>query len=276
MAELVAGGTGPRDLIAFQRAFTAYIRDPQSASAPPGVPPDRMELYAQLVFGNVERVMGNMFPVLKSLLPECQWLALARQFFRDHDMHDPLFQSMPREFLRFLEQRAPAQEDPPYLLELAHWEWVDYALSIDVTEMDLAGVERHGDLLAGRPVLNPLVWMSSYTFPVHRFREEAPPRAAPSVPTYLLAYRDPEDRNAYLELNPLSARLLELIDGGEHGCGASLLQALAKETATCCDEAWMAAGRAMLEGYLQRGILLGVERSGATLAHAITAPCTNT
>lgn len=250
---VVMNGTG-ESLLAFQQAFTGYVRDPEHRTPPSSIPLERMQLYAQLVFGNVERVMGNMFPVLKSRLPECQWHALAREFFRDHDLHDPLFQSMPREFLNFLEQRAPAAEDPPYLLELAHWEWVDYALSIDLTEIELDGVERDSALLTGRPRLNPLVWMLSYAFPVHRYRDEAP---AGEMPTYLVAYRDLEDRVGYLELNAVTARLLEMIDEGTHATGAEILHALAAQMGQACDDDFRRAGADMLEELRRRDIVLG-------------------
>ena len=254
MSEPVAMNGNSESLLAFQQAFTGYIRDPDQRTPPPSIPLERMQLYAQLVFGNVERVMGNMFPVLKSRLPECQWYALAREFFRDHDLHDPLFQSMPREFLNFLEQRAPAAEDPPYLLELAHWEWVDYALSIDVTEIELDGVERDATLLTGRPRLNPLVWMLSYAYPVHRYRDEAP---AGEIPTYLVAYRDLEDRVGFLELNAVTARLLEMIDAGAHATGQDILHALAAEMGQACDDDFQRAGEDMLEELRRRDIVLG-------------------
>jgi hypothetical protein len=249
----------PSALREFQQAFTAYIRDPQHAPAPDAIPLQRMQLYAALVFGNVERVMANMFPVLKSRLPDCQWHALARQFFRDHDMHDPLFQAMPAEFLRFLESREPHADDPPYLLELAHWEWVDYALSIDATEIDLAGIERDGDMLSGQAVLNPLVWMLNYEFPVHRFRDEAPPAVAPAAPTYLVAYRDTDDMVGYLELNAVTARLLEMIDSAEHATGKDLLHALANELGGDCDAGFVAAGQEMLANLRAREIVLGIK-----------------
>jgi hypothetical protein len=258
MSELAVSDTAPRGLRDFQQAFTRYIRDPQHRPAPVGIAPERMQLYAQLVFGNVERVMSNMFPVLKSLLPPAGWLALARAFFRDHDMHDPLFQSMPREFLRFLELRVPTPQDPPYLLELAHWEWVDYALSIDATDIALDAIERDGSLLARRPVLNPLVWMLSYQFPVQRFRDETPLEHAPEEPTYLVAYRDLDDRNAYLQLNAVSARLLELLDGDDYDSGAAILHALAQELGKQGDAEFEVAGREMLESLRERHIILGV------------------
>lgn len=254
---VVTAGTGV--LENFQRAFTSYVRDPQQAPPPPEISLERMQLYAQLVFGNVERVMSNMFPVLKSLLSAARWNELARGFFRDHDMHDPLFQSMPREFVSYVEGLTPVADDPPFLLELAHYEWVDYALSIDTTEVDLTNVDRAGCLLAGTPLLNPLVWMLSYQFPVHRFRDEAPLADAPAAPTYLVAYRDLEDCSGYFELNTVSARLLELLDESDGQCGAELLRRVATEIGADYNEAFIAAGRDMLEGLRARDIVLGVK-----------------
>ncbi len=254
MSESIHQGCDAPGLVAFQRAFTGYVRDPEHATPPAAIPLERMRLYAELVFGNVERVMGNMFPVLKSRLDACLWHRLAREFFRDHDMHDPLFQSMPREFLSFLEQRAPSAEDPPWLLELAHWEWVDYALSIDVTEIELGDVDRDAALLSGRLRLNPLVWMLSYTFPVHRYRDEGP---GGEMPSYLVAYRDLEDRVGYLDLNAVTARLLEMIDEGAHATGEGILSALAAEMGQACDDDFLHAGTHMLEALRQRDIVLG-------------------
>ncbi len=255
MSESIHLGCDAPGLVAFQRAFTGYVRDPEHATPPASIPLERMRLYAELVFGNVERVMGNMFPVLKSRLDACLWHRLAREFFRDHDMHDPLFQSMPREFLAFLEQRAASPADPPYLLELAHWEWVDYALSIDSTEITLDEVEPDGALLDGQPVLNPLLWMLRYEFPVHRYRDETPGNEAP---TYLVAWRDLDDRVGYLELNALTARLLEMLDGAEHSRGAQVLEALAAELGQDCDERFLRAGLEILEDLRQRQVVLGV------------------
>ena len=260
MFDTTTSSAAAAGLVDFQRAFTAYIRDPARAPAPVEIPPERMQLYAELVFGNVERVMSNMFPVLKSRLSVCHWHQLAREFFRDHDLHDPLFQSMPREFLRFLENRTPAAHEPPYLLELAHWEWVDYALSIDLTEITRDGIVRDGCLLSSKPALNPLVWMLCYQFPVQRFRDQAPGCDAPPQPTYLVAYRDGEDRVGYLELNAVTARLLELLDGGEYARGEALLQVLAGELGQECNAAFLAAGQTMLEDLRARDIVLGVWR----------------
>lgn len=256
MPEIAAGSDGGA-LRRFQTAFTAYIRDPAQATPPPEVTAERMQLYADLVFGNVERVMGNLFPVLKQVTPAVAWHTLVRSFFRDYPLHDPLFATMPQEFVNYLQSRAATADDAPFLLELAHYEWVDYALSVDEAEIDLTGIESDGDLLRGRPALNPLVWMLRYAFPVQRFRDEPPVFEAPATPTYLVAYRDREDRVGYLELNAVTARLLELIDQRGERCGQDLLAAIADERGHALTADFAAAGRAALEQLRAKDLVLG-------------------
>ena len=259
------GGAAASDgaLARFQAAFTAYIRDPEHATAPPEVTPERMALYSRLVFGNCERVMSNMFPVLKQVLPEAQWQGLARSFFRDHPMHDPLFQAMPQEFVRYLQGRPRAAEEPPFLLELAHYEWVDYALSVDEAEISLEGIDADGDLLEGRPALNPLVWMLRYEFPVHTYREHPPAAAPASQPTYLVACRALDDRVHFMELNAVSARLLELIDEASADTGRDLLRRLAGELQQAAD-ALLDSGLEMLRQLRTKAVLLGTRSPART------------
>ena len=244
-------------LVRFQSAFTAYVRDPEHAPSPHEIPRERMDLYARLVFGNVERVMSNMFPVLKSHLAETAWNTIVRAFFRDFPMHDPLFRTMPKEFVRYLQERPRADDDPPYLLELAHYEWVDYALTVDESEIDLTGVDEDGDLLAGRPALNPLLWMLSYDFPVHTFRSEQPSTSAPALPTYLVASRGRDDRLTILELNAVSARLLELIDEQPARSGQELLEITAADLGHEVTPTFLSAGRDMLERFRAKDVILG-------------------
>lgn len=247
----------PGALRRFQTAFTRHIRDPASAPAPREIVPARMALYGRLVFGNVERVMANMFPVLKARLPEPDWLALLRRFFRDHPMHDPLFQSMPQEFVHYLEARGPVAGEPPYLLELAHYEWVDYALSVDETVIDMSDIDPEGVLADGRPALNPLVWMLRYDYPVHTFRVAEPPAEPPATPSYLVAYRDRHDKVGYVELNTISARLLELIDDHPEWATSAVLSALARELEVACDGLFHERGLALLSELHERQVILG-------------------
>src|SRR5690606_35206729 len=107
------------------------------------------------------------------------------------------------------------------------------------------------------PVLNPLVWMLRYEYPVHTFRDEAPPPSLPAQPTYLVACRDPAYRVVYLELNMVSARLLELVDQHPAASGRELLALIANELAQACDDAFLASGRDTLERMRAKAVLLG-------------------
>ncbi|MGD8482640.1 MAG: putative DNA-binding domain-containing protein, partial [Gammaproteobacteria bacterium] len=135
-----------------QFAFAGHIRDPENNAAPEGIEDRRMAIYRQLFFNNVSQLLSRTFPILFRILGQDRWEALIRDYFSRHRSHTPLFLEMPREFLQYLEkERGQAEGDPPFLYELAHYEWVELALSIDEREPDPASVDPRGDLLDGRP-----------------------------------------------------------------------------------------------------------------------------
>jgi len=124
-------GAARPDFISRQYAFAAHIRDPHNNPAPAGIEDRRLGIYRELFFNNVEGFLSSSFPVLKQLYTEQDWLALARDFFAGHHCHSPLFLEIPREFLAYLDnERGQRDTDPPFLRELAHYEWVELALSV--------------------------------------------------------------------------------------------------------------------------------------------------
>ncbi len=132
-----------------------------------------MGIYRDLFFNNITGFLSTNFPVLKSLYDEKPWQELCRDFYTEFRCHTPLFPEIPREFLRYLQDcRQDHQDDPPFILELAHYEWVELALSLDEAELDGIEANPDGDLLNGIPVLSPLAWPLSYQYPVHRIRAD--------------------------------------------------------------------------------------------------------
>jgi hypothetical protein len=114
-----------------QFAFAAHIRDPQNAAAPDGIEDRRMAIYRDLFFNNLKSLLSNMFPVLKKLHNADDWAAIIRQFMHKHRATTPYFLQLPAEFLAFLQDEyEPQSGDLPFLLELAHYEYVELALSI--------------------------------------------------------------------------------------------------------------------------------------------------
>lgn len=88
-----------------QQAFMAYIRDPDNQPAPSGIESRRLKIYQELFFNNIEGFVSSAFPVLKSLYPATQWLALVRQFFVKHHCKSPYFLEISQEFLLFFTRR---------------------------------------------------------------------------------------------------------------------------------------------------------------------------
>ncbi len=248
------------DFIRQQYAFAAHIRDPRHQPPPEGIEDRRLGIYRELFFNNIENFLSNSFPVLKRILAPSAWLALARDFFAHHRCHSPLFLEIPREFLNYLEiERGERAGDPPFLRELAHYEWVELALSV-AEEPPPPSVEAQGDLLAAAPVLSALAWPLAYHYPVHRIGPEFQPQAPLAQPVYLLVYRDPADEVGFLELNAVSARLFALLQQEPRRDGRSLLRQIAQELAHPQPPQVVQGGAEILEQWRQLGIVLGTAR----------------
>lgn len=242
-----------------QYAFTAHLRDPVRNPPPMGIEDRRMKLYRELLYNNVEGFIANGFPVLRGLYDDHAWHRLIRDFFSRHRSRTPYFHGIGKEFLDYLQtERAGQAEDPLFLLELAHYEWAEMALSISEIELDLDGVNECGDMLEEVPVLSPLAWPVAYQYPVHRISVDFRPSVAPSQPTYIVVYRGRDDQVGFLEVNAVTARLLQLMESQPELAGRQQLQKLAQELEHPKPEVVVKAGQEMLEGLRQRDIILGV------------------
>ena len=210
-----------------QFSMADFLRNPRTKPAPEGIEPRRLKIYQDLVYNNIEGFISNGFPVLRSLYEDTTWHALVQAFIDGHRCHTPYFLEISQEFLRFLtEEYQLGESDPLFIAELAHYEWVELAL--DVSMEDFANVTEIHDPVLEVPILSPLAWLLSYQFPVHKIGKSFQPSEA-AEPTFLVVYRNPEDDVCFMELNPASARLLELVRDNTGATGASLLTQLSEE-----------------------------------------------
>ncbi len=243
------------DFTELQRRFAAHLRDPDNVPPPPGIEPRRLDVYRELFFNNVASLLGGTFPVCRDILGEPGWRGLVRRFYAGHRAHTPYFLELPSEFVQWLGERSDdAPGLPPFLAELAHYEWVELALSVSDAEPDPSGFDPAGDLLEGRPVVSPLAWPLAYRWPVHRLSHAYRPEAPGDLPTFLVVYRDAEGKVRFLETDAATARLLELMDADAGATGSASLARVAAELGAS-DAA--AGGAELLEGLRARGILLG-------------------
>lgn len=244
-----------------QLAFTAHIRDPDSTPPPAGIPPRRMAIYTELFFNNVNDQLSANFPVLRRITSDERWQALVRDFMIRHRSATPLFTEVGLEFLEYLQQeREPRPDDWPFMLELAHYEYVELAVAISTADEGLGDFDPNGDLLVGRPLIGPTAWNLSYRWPVQMIGPEYLPEEPPAEPTHLVVYRDRQDRVHFLQINAVTQRLLALLKENPQSTGLDVLRSIAQELAHPDPDAVMQAGAGLLADLRQRNVILGTRR----------------
>lgn len=244
-----------------QYAFTAHVRDPNVNARPADIEDRRMAIYRNLFYNNIQGFIANGFPVLRQLYNDTDWHRMTRDFFAHHRSHTPYFLEISQEFLKYLQdERAPQPEDPPFIKELAHYEWVELALSVSEDEPDWARIDPAGDLLNGRPVLSPLAWLLSYQYPVHKIGPDFRPEVPGEQPTYLLVHRDAQDKLGFMEVNPVTARLVALLEESPESTGSELLVRIAEELKHPQPEQVMQGGAQTLTQLHGAGVVLGTWR----------------
>jgi len=242
-----------------QYAFAAHIRDPENVAAPEGIESRRMAIYRKLFFNNLFNLLGTFFPVLRKIHSDTQWRRFIRGFMQHHRAQTPYFLQLPEEFLGYLQNEfEPADNDYPFLLELAHYEYAELALSVSEDENDLAGVDPTGDLLAQTPVKSALSWSYAYRYAVHRISPDFLPEQPEEHSVYLALYRGSDDKVGFLELNAVTAALLDAIEFNEDNVsGEQLLRALARKINYPDADALIAHGADALREMRQLEILSG-------------------
>lgn len=242
----------------YQAEFTGHIRNPKSAARPKGVPARRMKVYTEIVFNNMEGTLAACFPVSKKVLGIRRWMRLVRDFMAQHSCATPWFRQIPEELLRWLETLPPCNQDlPPFLYSLAHYEWVELAIAVSDAALDTDKLIADGNPLVGRPVLAPALALLQYDYPVHRISPKFKPTQPLAEPVHLLVFRDVADEVRFIELNPVSTRLLGLLQPGKL-TGRQALEQIAAEMQHPVPETVIQFGAELLEDLKKRDAILGV------------------
>jgi len=237
-----------------QLAFAAYIRDPQQNPMPVDVAESRMAMYRALFFNNIEGFLSGNFPVLRALLNDEQWLALTQDFYAKHPCHTPYFLQIPAEFLSYLQHERQCETDFPFMLELAHYEWVEMALATSEEEV-VTHDKNLNELLNHAIALSPLAWPLAYQYPVHKIGPDFLPLAASAQPTFIVVYRDTLDDVNFIEITSLTYRMLELIQAQEAILTADCLQQLAVESQHPNPELIISSGLEILKTLAEKTII---------------------
>lgn len=256
-------------MVSFQQAATQladHIRNPEHESGPANIEDRRLKIYRELFYNNIEGFVSGAFPVLRSLIDDTVWHEMVRDFIVQYRCQTPYFLEISQEFQRYLSSEPAILQSghfPPFVHELAHYEWAELALDIDEEDIEryeqLHHVERNADLLACLPVVSPLAWSLAYQYPVHLIGVDYQPDSIPEQPSYLIVYRNREDKVGFMEANAVTARLLSLLGEMSEGNGRDCLLRIAEEMQHPHPEQIVESGLAILQQLHSLDIILGAK-----------------
>lgn len=245
-----------------QYEFTAHLRDPDNNAAPIEIEDRRMEIYRGLFYRNIEGFIKRGFPVIRKLYSDKNWHKMVRHFYANHESQSPYFRDIAAEFLFYLEyEREPREEDPVFLVELAHYEWLEVLLNFSDAKIDWENIDKQADLLQSVPVLTPFMRFNQYQYPVHQIKPDFQPTAPAEQPTFLLVYRNQKDKVAFMEVNPVTARLLNMMENNATLTGEQMLGTIAGELPQLKPETVVYGGHKTLLDLQQKDIILGGQLS---------------
>ena len=223
-----------------QRALAARIRQPAQQPLLDGITAERMAVYETLFFNNIEGFISGAFPVLRRLFEASRWQRLVRSFIATHQARTPFFLQISQEFLAWLQQGYVAEAgDPPFMLELAHYEWVELALDVSDAQVPAQG-------------WSPLAWPLAYQWPVQRIGVDYQPLTPPAEPTCLLVWRDAQDKVRFMQLSPFAYQLAARLQAGEAAEPALLEQA--QQQGLKADTQYFNNAKTLLDEWQRQGI----------------------
>jgi hypothetical protein len=239
-----------------QHTLGRYLRDPDHCVPPAGMDVARAQVYRDLIFANLLSLLSGTFPVLIKILGDERWRSLVRIFLRDYRARTPKFGEIAREFVEFLAAEPQALSNgpwPPFMVELAHYEWIEMVLQQSEAE-PLAPSD--AALLLDRPLqVSPLAWPLVYAWPVQWVGPDYQPEAIPAQPTLLLVRRAEDWSVKFSELSPLAWRLLQRIGELPQLSGREQLEGLAVEAGEAGSQAFMDSGAALLRQMQGEGVV---------------------
>ena len=248
-----------KDFQTLQYQLAAHLRNPHSNPPPERLENRRLEIYRNLFFNNIVGFVSNAFPVLKKFYSENDWRTLIRKFYTQHKSHSPYFPDISKEFLDYLKnEHETCRVDPPFIKELAHYEWIELAMDMAEEDVDLAAIDPHGDPMKAPPALSPLAWRLMYRWPVHRIGPDFRPEEPSVEPTRLVVCRNRSDKVNFIVLNQMTDLLLDEIAQHPRRTGREQIEEVVRRLRLPDTDTALEGGARTFSKMREKDVILGV------------------
>ena len=252
------------DFQQYQHQFVDYLRNPLKNEVLPESLPQGSRVYAKLLSSKMEGSGYNCFPISCQLLGAVRWKQLIQTFIRDHRCISPLYREIPDEFVDYLMNQQTPLKLPEFIVELAHYEWMELVLETVKPSQSGNFFPVKSDLLTVIPALNPVLHLLHYHYPVQNISASDPYwknwesrlEPYPQEAIILAGLRDSNDKIHFIELNAVTTRLIELMQEGL-STGEQALLELAAEMHYGDHETILPFGTEILHQLEQQQIIIG-------------------
>ncbi|MDI1231876.1 MAG: putative DNA-binding domain-containing protein [Methylobacter sp.] len=238
-----------------QRQFLAYLRSPEQRLLPTGFAHQGAAIYVDLLYNKFNDSLTTCFPVTHAILGEMAWQRLLKDFIAEHRCLSPYYRQIPDEFVLYLQDERQLKDDPLFLTELAHFEWIELVLSIAEAEPVVAQALSDAQLMDAVPVFAPVMRLLHYVWPVQQINLAYQPDELPPVATHILGFRDTADQVQFIALNPATASLILHLQN--RYTAKQALQELGKGMTPSELSNLMLFGKGILADLYSQGVIIG-------------------
>ncbi len=239
-----------------QRQFLAHLRNPEQQPLLSGFAKQGVGVYVDLLYNKFNDSLEMCFPVTHAVLGETAWQQLLRDFIAEHRCLSPYYRQIPDEFVRYLQNERQATDDPPFLDELAHFEWMELVLSIAEAEPFATEMLSDAQLMDSVLVFAPVMRLLHYVWPVQQISRAYQPDEPPPVATHILGFRDAADHAQFIALNPATAGLVLRLQ--KHYTATQMLQEIGKDLTASELSNLLLFGKSILADLHRQGAIIGI------------------
>ncbi len=211
----------PKLLNDFQYEFSRQLRAQDEEFTLPGISQHAAQIYRDLVFNNLRGFIDRCFPVAQTLISGETWHNLVVDFFKKSPCQSPVFNEIPYAFVNYVYENHLILTSKPWLGDLLHYEWLELFVDLHTESV----IPCHDGYRVDMPLrLNPTLMNQTYNWPVQDICTEHIP-THPS-PTHLLVFRNSQNQVQFMEINPMTSSLLNILEQHPGSRAEELLNSL--------------------------------------------------
>ncbi|MBL0211093.1 MAG: putative DNA-binding domain-containing protein [Holophagaceae bacterium] len=212
MADLILDADGAESFTADPRSFGAARGLGQADQSALETFKARLLTYRDLARNALEDPLPDCFPILHALLGEAdEWDQCLDAFLASRTIQSPYYRDVSPAFVGWLADSGWGLERWPFLLQLAHFEYIEVEIlrwPDEAPEGDLQDAPTADSCV----VFDGAARNLAYAYRVHEATKETP--EPPEGEAFLMGYRDADGDFGYSELSPhASAFLARCLDG---------------------------------------------------------------